>query len=168
MIRIGHPRNILRAPSSLSETWPRFAYHHLGQRHSSSRTQRPDKSPHSITCPRPRNSLQTRAASTRECWIPVPLPPPAPLSSNFSERRFCLFSPADCGPFGSGEEPRSVKSRPSVLSSGPYSLNLRTAAIRFEIEAPENPLGVAGYRLRDFQFLSPGRRKRFGLIRPVV
>ena len=50
MIRVGQTRNLLRASSSLSEIWPRSAHHHLGQRHLSGRMNRPDKSPHSITC----------------------------------------------------------------------------------------------------------------------
>lgn len=45
--------------------------------HSSDRTHKPDKSTHSITCSKFRNSSQTRTASTRECWTPVLLPPPA-------------------------------------------------------------------------------------------
>jgi hypothetical protein len=35
MIRVGQARNLLRAPSSPSEIWPRSAHHHLGQRRSS-------------------------------------------------------------------------------------------------------------------------------------
>ena len=87
MIRVGRTRNLLRASSSLSEIWPRPAHLHLGQRHLSGRTNRPDKSPHSITCLRFRNSLQMRAASTREGWIPSPSPPP----SNPSYSRFSLL-----------------------------------------------------------------------------
>ena len=71
MIRVGQTRNLLRASSSLLEIWPRSAHHHPGQRHLSGRTNRPDKSPHSITCLRFRNSLQMRAASTREGSAPV-------------------------------------------------------------------------------------------------
>jgi hypothetical protein len=76
MIRVGRTRNLLRASSSLSEIWPRSAHHHLGQRHLLGRTDRPDKSPHSITCLRFRNSLQMRAASTREGSTAVAFPPP--------------------------------------------------------------------------------------------
>ena len=54
------------ASSSLSEIWPRSAHHHPGQRHLSGRANRPDKSTHSITCLKFRNSLQMRAASTRD------------------------------------------------------------------------------------------------------
>ena len=75
MIRVGQTRNLLRASSSLLEIWPRSAHHHPGQRHLSGRTNRPDKSPHSITCLMFRNSLQMRAASTREGWTSGPSPP---------------------------------------------------------------------------------------------
>lgn len=76
MIRVGQTRNLLRASSSLSEIWPRSAHHHPGQRHLSGRANRPDKSPHSITCLKFRNSLQMRAASTREGSTVGPSPPP--------------------------------------------------------------------------------------------
>lgn len=79
MIRVGQTRNLLRASSSLLEIWPRSAHHHPGQRHLSGRTNRPDKSPHSITCLMFRNSLQMRAASTREGWTRGPSPPPQTL-----------------------------------------------------------------------------------------
>ncbi len=96
MIRVGRTRNLLRASSSLSEIWPRSAHLHLGQRHLSGRTNRPDKSPHSITCLRFRNSLQMRAASTREGWTAVPCPPPLARAKAFSRsgcgRIFPLFS----------------------------------------------------------------------------
>jgi hypothetical protein len=35
MIRVGQTRNLLRASSSLLETWPRSAHHHPGQRRQS-------------------------------------------------------------------------------------------------------------------------------------
>ena len=35
MIRVGKTRNLLRAPSSLLEIWPRSAHHHPGQRRQS-------------------------------------------------------------------------------------------------------------------------------------
>jgi len=35
MIRVGQTRNLLRAPSSLLEMWPRSAHHHPGQRRKS-------------------------------------------------------------------------------------------------------------------------------------
>jgi len=41
MIRVGQTRNLLRAPSSLLEMWPRSAHHHPGQRRHVSRTNRP-------------------------------------------------------------------------------------------------------------------------------
>ena len=50
MIRVGKTRNLLRTPSSLLEIWTRSAHHHPGQRRQVSRTNRPDKRPHSITC----------------------------------------------------------------------------------------------------------------------
>ena len=51
MIRVGQTRNLLRASSSLLEMWTRSAHHHPGQRRHVSRTNGPDKSTHSITCP---------------------------------------------------------------------------------------------------------------------
>ena len=51
MIRVGQTRNLLRASSSPLEIWPRSAHHHPGQRRHVSRTNRPDKRTHSITCP---------------------------------------------------------------------------------------------------------------------
>ncbi|MCV2449691.1 hypothetical protein E3D03_020800, partial [Paracoccus sp. DMF] len=66
MIRIGKTRNLLRASSSLLEIWTRSAYHHPGQRRHVSRTNRPDKSTHSITCPDVQKILANRAASTKE------------------------------------------------------------------------------------------------------
>jgi hypothetical protein len=96
MIRVGRTRNLLRASSSPSEIWPRSAHHHLGQRHLTGRTNRPDKSPHSITCLRLRNSLQMRAASTREGWIPDRFGQPTsranPFSARPTGRKFPLFS----------------------------------------------------------------------------
>ena len=50
MIRVGLTRNVLRASRSPSEIWSRFAHHHPGQRRQIGRANRPDKSPHSITC----------------------------------------------------------------------------------------------------------------------
>jgi hypothetical protein len=94
MIRVGRTRNLLRASSSLSEIWPRSAHHHLGQRHLSGRTKRPDKSPHSITCLRFRNSLQMRAASTREGCLSGPFPPPFAPAKVFS--RSCGQSGQAC------------------------------------------------------------------------
>ena len=96
MIRIGQTRNLLRASSSLLEIWPQSAHHHLGQRHLSGRVNRPDKSPHSITCLKFRNSLQMRAASTREGSTGVPFPPPLTPAKAFSRsgsgRIFPLYS----------------------------------------------------------------------------
>ena len=96
MIRVGQTRNLLRASSSLLEIWPRSAHHHPGQRHLSGRANRPDKSTHSITCLKFRNSLQMRAASTREGWTSDPSPPPLALAKAFSRsgcgRIFPLFS----------------------------------------------------------------------------
>jgi hypothetical protein len=57
MIRVGRTRNLLRASSSPSEIWPRSAHLHLGQRHLTGRTKRPDKSPHSITTPKAQKFL---------------------------------------------------------------------------------------------------------------
>ena len=115
MIRVGRTRNLLRASSSLSEIWPRSAHHHLGQRHLSGRTNRPDKSPHSITCLRLRNSLQMRAASTREGSTAVPSPPPNPpanimiLVSNLSTLEIVSPNPSVCrGFFGSLPLKRSL------------------------------------------------------------
>ena len=76
MIRIGKTRNLLRASSSLLEIWPRSAHHHPGQRRHVSRTNRPDKSTHSITCPDVQKILANRAASTKEGSMTGPSPPP--------------------------------------------------------------------------------------------
>jgi hypothetical protein len=76
MIRVGQTRNLLRASSSLLEIWPRSAHHHPGQRRHVSRTNRPDKRPHSITCPDDQKFLANRAASTKEGWTSGPFPPP--------------------------------------------------------------------------------------------
>ena len=92
MIRVGRTRNLLRASSSLSETWPRSARHHLGQWHLSGSTNRPDKSPHSITCLRFRNSLQMRATSTREGWMSGPLPLPTTQNTGINHLS-CRFRP---------------------------------------------------------------------------
>ncbi|WP_235442276.1 hypothetical protein, partial [Rhabdonatronobacter sediminivivens] len=69
MIRVGQTRNLLRASSSPLEIWTRSAHHHPGQRRHVSRTNRPDKSTHSITSPEDQNFLANRAASTKEGWI---------------------------------------------------------------------------------------------------
>ena len=96
MIRVGKTRNLLRAPSSLLEIWTRSAHHHPGQRRQVSRTNRPDKSTHSITCPDDQKILANRAASTKEGSTPVPFPPPLALAKAFSRsgcgRIFPLFS----------------------------------------------------------------------------
>jgi hypothetical protein len=76
MIRIGQTRNLLRASSSLSEIWTRSAHHHPGQRRQVSRTNRPDKSSHSITSAEVQKFLANRAASTKEGSLPVAFPPP--------------------------------------------------------------------------------------------
>jgi len=75
MIRVGQTRNLLRASSSLLEIWTRSAHHHPGQRRHVSRTNRPDKSTHSITCPKDQKFLANRAASTKEGSMGVPSPP---------------------------------------------------------------------------------------------
>ena len=96
MIRIGKTRNLLRASSSLLEIWTRSAHHHPGQRRHVSRTNRPDKSTHSITCPDVQKILANRAASTKEGWTSGPPPPPLALAKAFSRsgggRIFPLFS----------------------------------------------------------------------------
>jgi hypothetical protein len=119
MIRVGRTRNLLRASTSLSEIWPRSAHHHLGQRHLSGRTKRPDKSPHSITCLRFRNSLQMRAASTREGSTAVAFPPPLASAKAFSRsgcgRIFSLFS----GVMREGLLTGSGASRDDSVLSGP-------------------------------------------------
>ena len=65
MIRVGKTRNLLRAPSSLLEIWTRSAHHHPGQWRQVSRTNRPDKSTHSITCSDDQKILANRAASKK-------------------------------------------------------------------------------------------------------
>ena len=96
MIRVGKTRNLLRASSSLLEIWTRSAYHHPGQRRHVSRTNRPDKSTHSITCQNNQKFLANRAASTKEGWISGSSPPPLALAKAFSRsvcsRNFPLFS----------------------------------------------------------------------------
>ena len=48
-----------------------------------SRTNRPDKRPHSITSPDNQKFLANRAASTKEGWISAPFPPPLTLAKPF-------------------------------------------------------------------------------------
>ncbi|WP_233489406.1 hypothetical protein, partial [Rhodovulum sp. 12E13] len=64
-IRAGQTSNVLRVSNSLLEIWPRSAHHHPGQRRHVSRTNRPDKRTHSITCPDDQKFLANRAASTK-------------------------------------------------------------------------------------------------------
>ena len=96
MIRVGKTRNLLRASSSPLEIWTRSAHHHPGQRRHVSRTNRPDKSTHSITSPEDQNFLANRAASTKEGWTSDPSPPPLAPAKAFSRsgcgRIFLLFS----------------------------------------------------------------------------
>src|SRR6056297_2138087 len=96
MIRVGKTRNLLRASSSRLEIWTRSAHHHPGQRRNVSRTNRPDKSTHSITCPNDQKFLANRAASTKEGWISGAPPPPLAPAKAFSRsgcgRIFSLFS----------------------------------------------------------------------------
>lgn len=132
MIRVGQTRNLLRASSSLLEIWPRSAHHHPGQRHLSGRANRPDKSPHSITCLMFRNSLQMRAASTREGWMLGPSPPP--LSNREPDMRpltgpfFFLFQrglakPSDLRRLAVSS--KSVSERPASLSIRPSTKSRR-------------------------------------------
>ncbi len=96
MIRVGKTRNLLRASSSPLEIWTRSAHHHPGQRRHVSRTNRPDKSTHSITSPEDQNFLANRAASTKEGWTSDPSPPPLDPAKAFSRsgcgRIFPLFA----------------------------------------------------------------------------
>ena len=130
MIRVGRTRNLLRASSSLSEIWPRSAHHHLGQRHLSGRTNRPDKSPHSITCLRFRNSLQMRAASTREGSTAVPLPPPLASAKPFSRSDCARIFPLFSGVMRARLLTGTLPSRPeSVLSAPIFSRPVACAVL---------------------------------------
>ena len=77
MIRVGRTRNLLRASSSPSEIWPRSAHHHLGQRHLTGRTKRPDKSPHSITMPKPQKFLANESGIHKRRFDPSSLRTPS-------------------------------------------------------------------------------------------
>ena len=140
MIRVGQTRNLLRASSSLLEIWPRSAHHHPGQRHLSGRTNRPDKSPHSITCLMFRNSLQMRAASTREGWTSGPSPPPLAPAKAFSRsgcgRIFPLFS--GVMRVGLLTDPRP-KGRTRVLSGPTFSRPVNRTNFGSEPQHPEKP-----------------------------
>src|SRR6056297_202345 len=96
-IRVGKTRNLLRASSSLLEIWTRSAHHHPGQRRHVSRTNRPDKSTHSITSPDDQKILANRAASTKEGWISDPSPPPI---SHACSKEKILQNPRLSGDFG--------------------------------------------------------------------
>jgi hypothetical protein len=74
MIRIGQTRNLLRASSSLLEMWPRSAHHHPGQRHLSGRANRPDKSPHSVTCPKDQKFLANESGIHKRRLDGRPIP----------------------------------------------------------------------------------------------
>ena len=87
MIRVGRTRNLLRASSSLSEIWPRSAHHHLGQRHLTGRTKRPDKSPHSITMPKPRKFLANESGIHKRRLDGSPVRSATRLAEQFLRRR---------------------------------------------------------------------------------
>jgi len=122
MIRTGKARNLLRAPSSLLETWTRSAHHHPGQRRLVGRTNGPDKSTHSITCPDDQKFLANRAASTKEGWASVPFPPPAATAKPFSPSRrgwnLLLFSGVMRPRLSTGRH----QSQQILLSDGAHSL----------------------------------------------
>lgn len=59
MIRVGQTRNLLRAPSSLLEMWPRSAHHHPGQRRQSAARTGLTKDRTRSYVPTIGNSLQT-------------------------------------------------------------------------------------------------------------
>ncbi len=127
MIRVGRTRNILRASSSLSEIWPRSAHHHHGQRRQAGRTNRPDKSPHSITCLTLRNSSQTRAASTRECSTPVPSAPPTSRRNPFSAHSPGRNSRCFQGLYRGGSTLCDAAQGRNPFSLGRYSPDLLTS-----------------------------------------
>jgi len=126
MIRVGQTRNLLRASSSPLEIWSRSAHHHPGQRRHVSRTNRPDKSTHSITCPDDQKFLANRAASTKEGWISGPFPPPL---AHCKPENSSLSGPFSLCVKGGVQipsalrrlpiSPRSVSGRPPSLSTRP-------------------------------------------------
>jgi hypothetical protein len=125
-IRVGQTRNLLRASSSQSEIWPRSAHHHPGQRRHVSRMNRPDKSTHSITCPDDQKFLANRAASTKEGWISVSLPPPeshCKLPTAFVQNRNSFWFQKG---LAESSEPQRLQRRPFSVSDGALSLSERT------------------------------------------
>ena len=153
MIRIGKTRNLLRASSSLLEIWPRSAHHHPGQRHLSGRTNRPDKSTHSITCPDVQKILANRAASTKEGWISGPSPPPlaqCKLENRSLAGPFSLCAKGVCGdhpPFGDW---------PTARDRSPNAHRLFPPAPRSQRDGFKTPI--------DFNELTGARCARVSLV----